>query len=207
MKDTRMRTFVFLTLMIFLVAGIYSCKRGAPSEKPPIHLNPNMDLQPKYKAQEESHFFPDGSVNRLPVPGTVASDELHENTVYYYGKDAEGKFVPKGPVAYSLEVLKRGQERFNIYCAPCHSRAGDGKGIVAQRGFLPPPTFHQDRLRNMPDGQIFDVISNGFRNMPAYRHQISVPDRWAIVGYVRVLQRSQHASLNDIPKKLRNDIK
>ncbi len=207
MKDARMSRILFTLLLIFLVAVMSSCKRGAPSEKPPIHINPNMDLQPKYKPQEESNFFADGSVNRLPVPGTVARNELRENTVYFYGKDAKGKFVAKGPVPYSLDVLKRGQERFNIYCSPCHSRVGDGKGIVAQRGFMPPPTFHQDRLRNMPDGQMFDIITNGFRNMPSYRHQIPVADRWAIVGYVRVLQRSQHASLNDIPKKLRNDIK
>ncbi len=193
--------------MLFLVAGMLSCKRGTPSEKPPIHLNPNMDLQPKYKPQEESNFFADGSVNRMPVPGTIARNELKENTAYYYGKDRKGRFVANAPVPFTETVLRRGQQRFNIYCAPCHSRAGDGKGIVVQRGFMPPPTFHQERLRDMPDGQIFDVISNGFRSMPSYRHQIPVQDRWAIVGYVRVLQRSQHASLNDIPEKLRNDIK
>lgn len=203
------RTFKRLSaaLLIILLMAFSACKQGAVSEKPPVHLNPNMDNQEKYKAQEESEFFVNGAVNRMPVKGTVAVNEYHPDKAFYYGKNKKGGFVFKAPVAFSKTLLQRGHERFNIYCAPCHSRAGDGKGIVAQRGFLPPPSFHQDKYRKYPDGQIFNVISDGFRNMPSYKHQIPVPDRWAIVGYVRVLQRSQSASIDDIPEKMRNQIK
>ena len=106
-----------------------------------------------------------------------------------------------------MQLLKRGQERFNIYCAPCHGQTGDGQGIVVQRGYLPPPSYHQDRLRKMPDGYIFDVITNGVRNMPSYRHQVPVADRWAIVSYLRALQRSQNATINDIPPEMRETVK
>jgi len=207
MKKILLHKVLPVMIAVGMLGGFSACKRGAVSEKPPIHLNPNMDNQPKYKAQAESRFFADGAVNRQPVPGTVASDGYHKDTAYFYGKTSAGGFVDKAPVSYTKKRLLRGQERFNIYCAPCHSRAGDGKGIVAQRGFLPPPSFHQEKYRNYPDGRIFDVISNGFRNMPSYKQQIPVADRWAIVGYVRVLQRSQHATVKDIPKKMRNQIK
>ncbi len=167
--------------------------RGKPSEKPPIHINPNMDKQEKYKPQEESAYFANGAVNRLPVEGTVAVTELYEDQHYYFGKDEKGKFITESPLGSSTDILKRGEERYNIYCSPCHGQAGDGKGLVVQRGFMPPPTFHQDRLYKMPDGQIFDIISSGFRNMPSYKHQIPVEDRWKIVTYVRALQKTQDA--------------
>jgi mono/diheme cytochrome c family protein len=106
-----------------------------------------------------------------------------------------------------MELLKRGQERFNIFCSPCHGRLGDGKGIVVERGYSPPPTFHSDRVRSFPDGHIFDVITNGIRNMPPYGPQIPASDRWAIVAYFRALQRSQNATVNDIPVELRDQVK
>ena len=166
-----------------------------------------MDDQPKYKAQAESKYFKNGSAMRMPVPGTVARGELFEDTKYYYGKDADGNPVKENPVPVTMQLLKRGQNRFNIYCSPCHGLAGDGQGIVVKRGFLPPPNFHQDLVRNYPDGHIFDVISNGIRNMPSYKHMISVEDRWAIVSYVRALQRSQDATLGDVPEDIRKEIK
>ena len=101
------------------------------------------------------------------------------------------------------DLLKRGQERYNIYCAPCHDQTGSGKGIVVKKGFLPPPSMHLDRLRESPDGHFCDVISNGIRNMPSYKHQIPISDRWAIVAYVRALQRSQNAKTEDVPEELR----
>lgn len=195
--------------LFFLLIGLFfnGCFRGRPSEKPPIHINPNMDDQPKYKAQAESKYFKNGSAMRMPVPGTVARGELFEDTKYYYGKDADGNPVKENPVPVTMQLLKRGQNRFNIYCSPCHGLAGDGQGIVVKRGFLPPPNFHQDLVRNYPDGHIFDVISNGIRNMPSYKHMISVEDRWAIVSYVRALQRSQDATLGDVPEDIRKEIK
>ncbi len=190
-------------ILLTLLFGVFAaCKQGAVSEKPPIHPNPNMDSQKKYKAQNASRFFADGKVNRLPVEGTVAINEGFEDTGYYFGKNENGEFVKQAPLDFTMETLKTGQKRFDIYCAPCHGRVGDGKGIIINRGFVPPPNFHSDKIREYPDGQIFDVISNGFRNMPTYKHQIPVPDRWAIVGYVRALQRSRNAQAADVPAEM-----
>lgn len=192
---------VFVAILLIGLISI-GCFRGVPSSKPPIHLNPNMDKQPKYKGQEESNFFEDGSTMRLPIEGTVARGELREDVVYYTGKDAQGNYVQRSPVPSTMATLRRGQERFDIYCSPCHGRTGYGQGMVVKRGMIPPPSFHDERTRKFPDGQIFDVVSNGVRNMPSYRHQIPVEDRWAIVAFVRALQRSQNATKSDIPQEV-----
>jgi mono/diheme cytochrome c family protein len=166
-----------------------------------------MDSQEKYKAQSESEFFTDHSTMRQPVEGTVARGYLREDTEYYQGKNAGGEFIEKAPIDLDINTLERGQERFNIYCSPCHSRVGDGRGIMINKGYLPPPSFHIDRIREMPDGQVYDVITNGVRNMPSYRHQVNPGDRWAIVGYVRALQRSRNATITDIPDEKREELK
>ena len=196
--------FIILIASATLLSG---CYRGKPSTKPPVHLIPDMDSQPKYDTQESSRYFEDGSSMRLPVDGTVAVGHLNEDSKYYKGKNNNGSFVKKNPVDVTLPLLNRGWQQFNIYCAPCHGRVGDGNGIVVKHGFLPPPTFHADRLRDVEDGYIYDVITNGIRNMPSLAHQVPVSDRWAIVGYVRALQRSQNATLNDVPIELREKIK
>ena len=195
--------FIILIASATLLSG---CYRGKPSTKPPVHLIPDMDSQPKYDTQESSRYFEDGSSMRLPVDGTVAVGHLNEDSKYYKGKNNNGSFVKKNPVDVTLPLLNRGRQQFNIYCAPCHGRVGDGNGIVVKHGFLPPPTFHADRLRDVEDGYIYDVITNGIRNMPSLAHQVPVSDRWAIVGYVRALQRSQNATLNDVPIELREKI-
>ncbi|UCC81150.1 MAG: cytochrome c [Candidatus Zixiibacteriota bacterium] len=197
-------SIVFLLTLLLISSG---CYRKRPSDKPPIHLNPNMDRQEKYKPQSESRFFEDRSTMRQPVDGTVARGYLREDVEYYEGKNARGKFINKAPIEIDMNRMERGQERYNIYCSPCHSRVGDGRGIMIDKGYLPPPSFHTDRIREMPDGQIYDVITNGVRNMPAYRHQINPDDRWAIVVYVRALQRSRNATINDIPEEMRDKIK
>ncbi len=184
-----------ISLNVLLVLMV-SCFRGGTSEKPPIHLNPNMDNQPKYKAQAESNFFVDGRTMRMPVEGTVAQDELFADKALYFGKKENGGFVKASPVSVDDELLARGGQRYNIYCAPCHNTSGDGKGIIISKGFLPPPNFHQDKYRQYPDGQIYDVISNGFRNMPSYKHQIPAHDRWAITGFVRALQKENITEQN-----------
>lgn len=188
-----------LSLLIIMLVGM-SCLRGQPSEKTPIHLNPNMDDQNRYDPQERSKFFADGSAMRVPEEGTIARGELREDDAYYKGTDAAGEFINTIPVRVDRALMSRGQERYNIYCAPCHSLAGDGKGIVPKRGFLPPPSFHDEKVRAFSDGYIYSVISNGVRNMPAYKKQIPVNDRWAIVAYVRALQRTQNATANDVPE-------
>lgn len=187
---------------------LYGCFQGTPSDKPAIHLNPNMDDQQRYDPQEKSPFFADGRTSRLTVEGTVARGEYFEDDVYALGKDIRGNFVDLIPIKLTNEIMKRGQQRYNIYCAPCHSKSGDGKGIVVKKGFLPPPSFHQDNIRDFKDGYMFDVITNGVRNMPAYRKQIlSIDDRWAIVAYVRALQRTQNAGIEDIPEDKLNELK
>ncbi|MFZ5981501.1 MAG: c-type cytochrome, partial [Candidatus Zixiibacteriota bacterium] len=189
-------------LMLLFLTG---CGRERPSSKPPIHLNPNMDSQEKYKAQAQNKFFPDSSAMRMPVAGTVMRGELREDEIFYRGYTGDivdSQFVKKAPVEITLPLLKRGRERFDIFCSPCHSRVGDGKGIMVTRGYVPPPNFHDDRIRTMPDGYIYEVIVGGVRNMPSYRHQINTADRWAIVIYLRALQRSQQAALKDIPEEL-----
>ncbi len=200
---TSLKGFSVLLLAV-LMAG---CYRGEPSKDPPLHLNPNMDDQPRYDAQEPSHFFEDGSVMREQVAGTVAQGQLHANIEYYYGRTADSMLVKKMPLMLSTDLLQRGRECYNIYCSPCHDQTGSGQGIVIKKGFLPPPTFHQQRLQEVEDGHVFEVINKGIRNMPTYRHQIAVADRWAIVAYVRALQRSQNARLMDIPVEMQDSIK
>ena len=198
---------LLISYMVIVIALLMtSCYRGKPSEDPPIHLNPNMDSQQKYEAQEESQFFKDGLTMRPPVAGTVARGDLREDDAYYRGRNSDGSLIVKMPVAITMDLLKRGQERYNIYCSPCHDRTGSGKGIVVKKGFLPPPSMHLDRLRESPDGHFYDVISNGIRNMPSYKHQIPISDRWAIVAYVRALQRSQDAGRSDVPEELRENL-
>ena len=159
----------------------------------------DMHVQPRYNPLSRSDFFTDGRSARPLVEGTVARGQLHEDAYFYTGKigDNPGNVMPF-PV--TKEVLERGQERFNIFCAPCHSRVGDGNGFVPSRGFSKkPPSFHIDRLEKAPAGYFFDVITNGFGIMPDYASQIPVRDRWNIIAYVRALQLSQNASMSDIP--------
>ena len=196
---------IFLMTVILLIIG---CGREKTSENTPIHLNPNMDHQPKYKAQASSNFFEDGAAMRSLIEGTVARGQLREDSAYYFGMNSRGDFIESAPVEYSMERLKRGQERFNIYCSPCHSRIGDGKGIMAKPDYqyVVPPDFHSDSVKQFTDGYIYNVISNGIRNMPSYKHQISVDDRWSIILYLRALQMSHNATIDDIPAAVREEV-
>ncbi|MBC8401315.1 MAG: cytochrome c [Candidatus Marinimicrobia bacterium] len=192
-------------IVILTIAALIGCSRGRTSEKPPVHLNPNMDTQQKYKPFRQSKFFVDGSAMRQPVTGTVARGDLRDNEVYYTGKTGLEIYATANPRPLTKELLLRGQERFNIYCAPCHSQVGDGQGIIMQYKYpIPPTSLHDDRIRLAEDGYLFHVISNGVRNMPSYNHQIPVADRWAIVAYVRALQRSQNDRPEDIPTEIRS---
>ncbi len=157
-----------------------------------------MHDQPRFKPLRRSDFFADLRSARDPVPDTVARGQLREDTYFYTGKIGAnpGDYMPF-PV--SMDVLSRGQERYNIYCAPCHARLGDGNGVIVQRGFKRPPSYHDPRLRNAPLGYFFDVMTNGFGSMPDYASQIPPRDRWDIVAYIRALQLSQNASAADAP--------
>ena len=159
----------------------------------------DMHIQPYYRSLAKSDFFADDRSARLPVEGTVARDDLHEDTYFYTGKinDAPGDYMPF-PV--TKEVLDRGRERFNINCTPCHGRVGDGNGFIPTRGFRRPPSYHIERLRKAPIGYFFDVMTNGFGVMPEYGTQVALRDRWCIVAYIRALQLSQNATAADIPE-------
>jgi len=158
-----------------------------------------MQEQPKQNPFSRSDFFADQRSERPPVEGTVARGQLHEDTYFYTGKagNTPGDYMPF-PV--TKEVLERGRERYNIYCAPCHSRIGDGKGFIPSRGFArQPPSYHIPRLQKAPVGYFYDVITNGFGIMPDYASQIRPRDRWNIVAYIRALQLSQDATKADVP--------
>ncbi len=196
-------------IFILHIAGVViftGCFRGSPSDKPPIHLNPNMDDQPKYKSQSESGIFSRGT-NLTPVPGTVARGELRANADFYTGITTAGSFVEKSPVQITADNLRYGRERFDIFCSPCHSKIGDGTGIITHYNYTQPKSLHEQRLRDIEDGYLFDVMTNGFNDMPAYKYQISVNDRWAIVNYIRALQRSQNGKIADVPQDKRDEIR
>jgi Cytochrome C oxidase, cbb3-type, subunit III len=156
----------------------------------------DMHDQPRFKPLAKSDFYPDLRSARTPVEGTVARGEFHEDTYFYTGKMGHnpGNYMP---FAVTQSDLERGQQRFNIYCAPCHSRLGDGNGMVPQRGFRHPPSYHEDRLRKAPLGYFFQVITQGFGAMPDYAEQIPPRDRWCIVAYIRALQLSRDATVAD----------
>jgi hypothetical protein len=175
-----------LTILLLLLSSFqFSCRQ-------------DMHDQAKYKPLAASNFFGDGRASRPLVEGTIARGELDANQELYMGKTGT-EFVKEIPIPITPELLARGQGRYNIYCTPCHDYAGYGRGMVVRRGFKAPPSLHIDRLRESPAGYYFDVITNGFGTMSKYSAQIRVNDRWAIVAYIRALQLSQHATLEDVP--------
>ena len=184
-------------LAVVLLAGC----RGTTSLEPPIHISPNMDWQERFDPQAANPFFADGRAMRPPVPGTVARGFLREDAPFFFGRTENGAFVQEVPLPMTMELLRRGQERYGIYCSPCHGPAGDGNGIIMTGGYgyVPAPTYHSDALRAQPDGYIYNVVVNGVRSMTGYGTQISVADRGAIVAYIRALQRSQNAQRGDVP--------
>ena len=158
----------------------------------------DMHIQPKYKGLEPSSFFNDGRSERPAVPGTVARGKLRTDELYYTGK-INGQIANVFPFPITPKDLERGQQRFNIYCAPCHDYAGTGDGMIVQRGFPPPPSYHIDRLMKAPVGHFFDVMTNGYGTMYSYAARVSPRDRWCIAAYIRALQLSQDAPVSDVP--------
>jgi len=158
-----------------------------------------MADQPRYEPLQKSEFFDDQRASRPLVEGTVARGHLDADEQLYSGKIG-GEPVKAFPFPIDQQVLRRGQERFDIFCSPCHDRVGTGQGMIVRRGYRPPPSLHIERLRAAPPGHFFDVISHGFGAMPDYAAQISARDRWAIVAYIRALQLSQNAAIGDLPE-------
>ena len=158
--------------------------------------------QPKYRTFAASDFFEDGSAARALVENTIPQGYLFEDTHLYDGK-VDGKPAETFPFPVTKEVLKRGQDRFNVYCTPCHGAIGAGDGMVVQRGFKQPPSYHIDRLRQAPPGYFFEVVTRGFGTMNSYAAQVKPEDRWAIIAYIRALQLSENATINDVPESER----
>jgi mono/diheme cytochrome c family protein len=206
-------TLAFLVALLLSVMGY----RGMISTRPPIEVFPDMDHQAKYKPQAESKFFADGRADRPVPPGAVPHgrtadadpDFLRADDAFYAGKNADGSFRPGLPAGLEMtrELIVRGQGRYQVYCAPCHGALGDGNGITKAYGMVATPTYHDDRLRAMPDGEIFNTITHGKNTMFAYADKLTPAERWSVVAYVRVLQRAQHAKLDDVPLELRGGLK
>jgi mono/diheme cytochrome c family protein len=164
-----------------------------------------MAYEGKEEPLSESTFFLDGRSARPLESGTVARDLLPGDELLHTGQ-INGEPVDQFPFEITRQVLERGQERFNIFCSPCHGRTGNGEGMIVQRGFRPPPSYHIDRLRNAPAGHYFDVITNGFGAMASYASRVPEKDRWAIIAYIRVLQLSQNATIDDVPAAERDQL-
>jgi mono/diheme cytochrome c family protein len=164
-----------------------------------------MHQAPRYDPLEQSDFFADQRSARPLIEGTVARGFLRSDKAFYTGKRGEA-FLSELPVPLTKGLLLRGQEQFNIYCSPCHSRLGDGNGMIVQRGFKRAASLHDERLRTQPIGYFYDVISNGFGAMPDYAAQMQPQDRWAVAAYVRALQFSRHAPVDALTDADRRQI-
>jgi mono/diheme cytochrome c family protein len=165
----------------------------------------DMHDQPKYRPLRGSELFADKRSARPLVEGTVARGTLREDPIFYTGKTADG-FVREIPVEVTTELLARGQSQYQVFCAPCHGRTGRGDGMVVQRGFKKPSSYHVDRVRQLPIGYFYDVISIGFGAMSDYSAQVPPQDRWAIAAYIRTLQLSQYAPASDVPESKRAEL-
>ena len=159
----------------------------------------DMHLQPKYLPYEKTDFFADGRSERQPVPGTVARGQLRLDELMYTGRE-NGVVADKFPFPITKADLDRGRERFNVYCTPCHDYSGTGNGMIVQRGFPQPPSYHIQRLRDAPAGHFFEVMTNGFGAMYSYAARVEPADRWRIAAYIRVLQLARNAKIDDVPE-------
>lgn len=197
MKVTKYLLFAALFLPL-LLAGC----RGEKFKTQPIHPNLNMDQQKRFEPQEKNEFFSDNRAMRQPVEGTIARGKLKQDKAYYQGINEDSSFVSEIPVDVTKSFIYRGKDRYEVFCTPCHGLAGDGNGIIMANnyGYVPAPSFHVDRLQNQKVGYFYSAIANGIRTMPSYASQIPVRDRWAIVAYVRALQRSQEVTEEEIKK-------
>lgn len=193
-----------LTVLVVSLAGF----RGGLSRKPPLEILPDMARQPKLRPQTVSPFFADQMSSRLPVAGTISRSDPYEDTPVNTGKiTGTTNFVETMPIPVTAELMARGQQRYQINCQPCHSPVGDGGGIVTKYGLLRAGNFHDPRLVSMYDGELFNTITYGRNQMPSYAAQVSITDRWAVIAYIRALQRSRLATIEDVPEQFRSTLK
>lgn len=202
---------ILTTSLIAATVLLAGCARQT-SRDTPIVVFTDMDYQHRYEPQGDRTFdggkpiFGDNRASRRPVEGTVAIGHLWEDEGFSTGV-VNSTYVGRNPLKVDADLLHYGQRRFNTYCSPCHDRTGQGRGVVAQRAIWIPTNLQEQRVKEFNDGEIFNVITNGRRSMPSYRFQISPRDRWAIVAYVRVLQRTSSATVNDVPQDRQAELK
>ena len=192
---------LFVCVLLVSILGL----RGTKFTAPPIDIFPewafpSMEHQPKLRPQSANAFFADGRTDRVPPPRTVARGMLQEDDHLFRGKDAAGAFVSGMPAGLNIDLkaLEQGRERYQIFCAPCHGATGDGNGITKRYGMGATPSYHDDRLRNMPDGEIYNTITNGKNTMLPYADKLTPEERWKVVAYVRSLQRAQKGTVADL---------
>ena len=209
-----------IIILAMIPPAVIARKRVLTTEQRRIHYIQDMDNQHKFRAQHENPLFADGRAMRPPVAGTVARGQL-DTDEHFHGGIANGAWATTFPAQtpLTLDLVKRGRERFNIYCQPCHGAAGHGDGMVNKRAmelvnlavngttWVQPKSLHESQIRAQPVGQVFNTITNGVRNMAGYQSQIPVADRWAIVAYVKALQRSQSAGVQDVPIDERQNLR
>ncbi|MBL4575449.1 MAG: cytochrome c [Opitutaceae bacterium] len=195
-------TFAFVVVATISILGF----RGSKSTKPPIEIFNDMDHQPKYMPQGKSAFFADGRADR-PVPAhAVARGSFLEDDHLAFGKDSKGEFARGFPMDVTQELLERGKDRYAIFCVVCHGESGDGNGITKKYGMLSTPSYTRADLLTMPEGEIFNTITNGKNTMGRYGDKLTVEDRWAIVAYLKVLQRAQLGTIEDVPADKRSEL-
>ncbi len=205
---------ILAALTLVPLSCVLKAQQDPAKRQPRIQIIPDMDAQPKFKPQAENAFFPDGRAMRLPVEGTVARGQLDADSRRFRGLESDSTHTTVFPLPVTADLLARGHERYQIFCAPCHGLGGAGNGTVhiraeaLQQGTWTPPTdLATQAVVERPVGHLFGTISAGIRNMPAYGDQIPVDDRWAIVAYVRALQRARNATLADVPEDVRRNLR
>lgn len=214
---------IFLGIFVFICVSTVSFLwfRGTKSPLPPIYVFPDMDWQAKYHSQGENHFFSNRMDARPVVQGSVPRGssldqaavfqeeyiyEPGENPVLYTGKNPDGSFYKGFPLPVTHALLELGQQKFAIYCSACHNAIGDGNGVTKSYGMVATPSYYDERLRTMPEGEIFNTISHGKNTMLSYADKLNPKERWAVIAYVRALQRAARATLDDVPQEHRADL-
>jgi len=214
---------IFFAVWLFVVVAVVSILgfRSDKFRQPPIWVFPDMDIQAKFKPQGKNEFFADQRDDRPVVPGAVLRGynwdvkEVFEgdyefakakNPPAYTGKTADGDWVRGFPIAVTYDLVELGQQKYTIFCQPCHGQTGDGNGITKQYGMAATPTFHDARLRDMADGEIFNTITHGKNLMGAYGMKLNEEERWAVIAYLRALQLAQNASIDDVPAQFRTEL-